>query len=116
MPPRSSGSVRISYPRWKPEDVIRTIQERLPALLERLPLELVALFGSYARGNYTVASDVDLFLVYSGEKRPDDYVLVKRVLGIPRLEPHVYAEAEYQEVKSAVWRWIQEGIVLWSRE
>ncbi|MBC7218102.1 MAG: hypothetical protein H5U36_08205 [Candidatus Caldatribacterium sp.] len=85
--------MRISYPRWKPEDVIRTIQERLPALL-----------------------DVDLLLVYSGEKRPDDYVLVKRVLGIPRLEPHIYTEAEYQEVESAIRRWIQEGIVLWSRE
>jgi len=41
----------------------------LDELKERLYLLLVVLFGSYAEGNYTVASDVDLLVVYDGEKR-----------------------------------------------
>lgn len=116
MPPRSSGSVRIFYPRYSPEDIVRTLREGLPALLRELPLQLMVLFGSYARGNYTVASDVDLLLVYSGGKRPDDYVLARRILGIPRLELHIYTDAEYQKVKNTVQRWVQEGVVLWSKE
>jgi len=43
----------------------------LDELKERLYLLLVVLFGSYAKGNYTVASDVDLLVVYDGEKRED---------------------------------------------
>ncbi|MGQ9780086.1 MAG: nucleotidyltransferase domain-containing protein [Bacillota bacterium] len=37
-----------------------------PELETRLPLRLVALFGSYGRGNYTAASNVDLLVVYRG--------------------------------------------------
>ena len=116
MPPRSSVSVRIFYPRYSPEDIIRTLKEKVPILLEKLPLRLVVLFGSYARGNHTVASDVDLLLVYSGEKHPDDYVLARRTLGIPRLELHIYTDAEYQTVKNTVQRWVEEGIILCSQE
>ncbi|MGQ9477637.1 MAG: nucleotidyltransferase domain-containing protein [Candidatus Bipolaricaulia bacterium] len=57
---------------------------------ERLPLALVVLFGSYARGNYTtVASDVDLLIVYKGEPREGAFALVKEELALPRLEPHL---------------------------
>jgi hypothetical protein len=72
----------------------------------------VVLFGSYAKGTYTVGSDVDLLVVYRGESRPDAYALVKRALSVPRLEPHVYTEAEYEAVASTVNRMVQGGVTL----
>ena len=46
--------------------------------------------GSHAKGNYAVASDLDILVVFRGQKRDDAYAVVKKVLGIPRLEPHLY--------------------------
>jgi len=68
------------------------------------------LFGSYAKGRQTVASDIDLLVVYTGRPRADAYALVKRVLDIRRLEPHVYAEEEYEAVRTAVERMVRDGI------
>jgi len=68
MARKSSGSVRIFYPRVSRRDVIDRLKRQLPALDAELPLLLAVLFGSYARGDYTVASDVDLLLVYQGER------------------------------------------------
>ena len=70
--------------------MVRFLSERLKGLNERLPLVRVVLFGSYAKGNYTAASDIDLLVVYRDERREDAYSLVKRVLDLPGLEPHVY--------------------------
>jgi predicted nucleotidyltransferase len=81
-------------------------------LEKQLPLVYVALFGSYAKGNYTVGSDIDLLVVYRGEARPDAYACVKKILDLPRLEPHVYAEAEYERLREALRKMTEEGIVL----
>jgi len=102
--------VRVFYPKWSREDILHHLKQNLPQLEARLPLLRVVLFGSYARGRATVASDVDLLVVYRGERREDAYALVKQTLGIPRLEPHVYAEEEYIAVKETVDRMAREGI------
>jgi len=81
-------------------------------LEERLPLRLVVLFGSYARGKYTVASDVDLLVVYRGEEREDAFATVKKTLDIPLLEPHVHTEDEYERQKSLIDRMVADGVVL----
>jgi predicted nucleotidyltransferase len=47
------------------------------------------LFGSYARSRQTVASDIDVLVVYAGAVRGDAYGLVRRALDLWRLEPHV---------------------------
>ncbi|MCS7141108.1 MAG: nucleotidyltransferase domain-containing protein [Candidatus Nitrosocaldus sp.] len=39
------------------------IRSRMDELRDALNVRLVVLFGSYAKGNYTVASDVDLLVV-----------------------------------------------------
>ena len=46
----------------------------------------VVVFGSHARGTYTVGSDVDLLV-------------------IQRLEPHLYTEAEYETARATVTGW-----------
>jgi predicted nucleotidyltransferase len=86
------------------------LSQRTAALQEKLPLKRVVLFGSYAKGKQTVASDVDLLVIYAGKPREDAYVLVKRTLNIRRLEPHVYAEEEYEQVRMTVERMVREGI------
>jgi len=52
---------------------------------------------------------VDL-LVYADPPRADAYAVVKRTLGIPRLEPHVYAESEYTQVQDVVERMTRDGV------
>ena len=113
MPKRSSSSVKIFYPRWTRAQVLALLRQRLPRLNERLPLARVVLFGSYARGNYTVASDIDLLVVYKGHPREDAYRLVKQVLAIPGLEPHTYSEREYCRVAQVVEKMTEDGIPLW---
>lgn len=112
MPKRSSGSVRIFYPAFDRGELLRILRERIARLGAKLPLVRVVLFGSYARERYTVRSDVDLLVIYRGEPRPDAYALTKRELGVPRLEPHLYTEAEYEAVASTVGRMVRDGITL----
>jgi predicted nucleotidyltransferase len=70
------------------------------------------LFGSYARGRYTVASDVDVLVVYRGEPRSDAFALVKRAFDLPGLEPHPYSEREYGAVARTIDRMTVGGVVL----
>lgn len=109
---KSSSSVRISYPPFSREELLTLLRQRLPMLQSQLQLKRVVLFGSYATGRQTAASDIDLLVVYAGAPREDAYALVRRTLNIRRLEPHVYAEQEYEQVKPTVERMIRNGISL----
>jgi hypothetical protein len=104
--------VRIFYPAFDKTELLRALRERLGRLESELPLVRVILFGSYARGTYTVGSDVDLLIVYRGEPRADAYALAKRALAIPRLEPHLYTEAEYRGARTTVDRMVRDGVTL----
>jgi len=112
MRQKSSSSVRVFYPDHNREEIIKGIRKALDVLQHILPLELVVLFGSYAKGNYTVASDIDLLVVYRGEKREDVYALCKKMITIPRLEPHVYSKKEYEEMRGTVDKMIKDGVVI----
>ena len=113
---KSSSSVRIYYPKFDREWLIQRLKERLDALEEKLPLQLVVLFGSYAKGNYTVASDIDLLVVHKGEERKDAFAIVKKTFSIPRLEPHVYSEGKYERLKGNISKMIENGVVLFSKD
>jgi len=113
MERRSSGSVRVFYPKFNTKQVVALIGQGLELLQKQLSLKLVVLFGSYAPGKYTVASDIDLLVVYEGETRDDAYGLVVKGLGIPRLEPHVYSQAEYLQQQKTLDRMITDGIVIY---
>jgi predicted nucleotidyltransferase len=112
MQSRSSSSVKIFYPTLSQAEVVSLLQAGMRELEKQLPLVYVALFGSYAKGNYTVSSDIDLLVVYRGEARPDAYACVKKILDLPRLEPHVYTEAEYERLRETLRKMAEEGIVL----
>lgn len=110
MQNKSFSSVKVFYPPFNREELLALLRQRIPALQEKLPLKRVVLFGSYAKGRQTVASDIDLLVVYAGRPRADAYALVKRTLNIRRLEPHVYAEEEYEQGRMTVERMIRDGI------
>jgi len=114
----SSSSVRIFYPRLNRAEVIQLLSQGLSKLQAELPLERVVLFGSYAKRNYTVGSDVDLLIIYRGDPRPGAYAVVKKVLNVPHLEPHLYTEDEYRRLKPTLDRMSADGIVLfcWEEE
>ena len=114
MRPRSSSSVKVFYAPWTREALLVRLCEGVIALREVLPLMRVVLFGSYARGRQTVASDIDVLVVYAGAVRSDAYGLVRRVLDLRRLEPHVYAEEEYAQVSATLERMVQDGITVYS--
>ena len=56
-------TVRVFFPKFDRAELIRQLKERMTDLDQKLRLLRVVLFGSYAHGNYTVASDVDLLVV-----------------------------------------------------
>lgn len=95
---------------------MRLLRERLPRLAEQLSLRKAVLFGSYAKGNFTVASDIDLLLVYAGPPRDDAYALAKKTLAIPHLEVHAYSEEDYGRLRETICRMEEEGIVLLERK
>ncbi len=115
MQKKSSGSVQVFYPRFDKETVIEHIDKKMPELKKALPVCLVALFGSYARGNYSVSSDIDLLVVYRGEKKEDAYNKVKKIIDLHCLEPHVYTEKEYLSMKETIDKMIKGGHFIYSR-
>lgn len=116
MPKRSSTSVRVSYPRFDRETLTGRLRERLPLLAERLPLVRVVLFGSWASGRHTAASDVDLLVIYRGETREDAFRIVKSTLAVPGLEPHVYTLREAEAARDRLDRMASGGVVLFPEE
>lgn len=105
-------SVRVFFPKFDRAELIHRLMARLGDLKAVLPLRQVVLFGSWARGNFTVASDIDLLVVYQGPPREDVFALVKKTLDIPALEPHVYSEEEYRQLESQIARMTEGGVVL----
>jgi len=112
MPGGSSSSVRIFYPSFNRAELLQKLRTGIDQLKQSLPLIRVILFGSYAKNRATVASNIDLLVIYRGERREDAFAIVKKTISIPRLEPHVYSEAEYKSLRNTIDMMIADGIVL----
>ncbi len=112
MRKRSSSSVKVFYPKLDKQSLLIMIKDKTGKLCKKLPIKLIVIFGSYAKENFTVASDVDLLVVYQGQERRDIFALIRKTLDIPRLEIHLYSEKEYQEMKENVDKMIKGGIVV----
>lgn len=110
MPEKSSPSVKVFYPKHNTADLVTRLQAKLEEIERLMPVKLMALFGSYAKGNYTVASDIDVLLVYRGPVQEDAYRKARRVLDIPGIELHVYSEDDYQALKPTIDRMLKGSI------
>lgn len=116
MPSESSRSATISWPTRTREDILTAIRAALPELRDALPVVRVVLFGSHAIGRATVASDVDLLVVYEGPSRAEAFAMVKKTIPVRGLEPHVYTDEEAAQQQNLLTRMTREGIVVWRRD
>ncbi len=105
--------MRVFYPKLNREEVVEILEERIGKLEKLLPLVRVVLFGSYAKGTYTVGSDLDLLVVYAGRPREDAYAVAKKALGLPRLEVHPYTNEEYEAMRETIDRMTADGVILY---
>ena len=92
--------MKIYYAKYSRDDVIKIIRDSIPNLKKKLPLRHVLLFGSYAEGRSTAASDIDLLVVYDGKRVEDDYIIVRKTIKLPNLQPHIYTAEEYEELRN----------------
>lgn len=106
----------IFYPEYDKEKVLEIVRNSLPQLLKVLPVKLVVLFGSYARGNFTAFSDIDLLVVYEDSIREDAYKMVKKTIKLKGLEPHVYSLSEYKQIENTITKMIEDGVVVYRKE
>jgi predicted nucleotidyltransferase len=100
-----SSSVRVFFPKFSREDVIKELNRCIKENRESLGLYKVLLFGSYARGDYTVSSDIDVFVVFDDEKINGDrvYKTLMKAIKLPRIELHVTSKKEYEVLRSSKW-------------
>lgn len=89
------SQVRVSYPVLGKKQVTEKLRLARSRLEKKLPVSKMILYGSYATGRYTAGSDIDVLVVYSGEQREDAYRLVIDEVALPRLEPKVYSEEQF---------------------
>lgn len=72
----------------------------------------MVLFGSRATDRHTASSDIDLLVVYADPAREDAYALVRTLLNIRGLEPHVYSSSEARVMASKLERMVRDGIAI----
>jgi len=118
MQRKYSSSVRVFYPELSLEEVVKRIREVAFLFKEELGLKKVVLFGSYAKRRYTVASDIDILVVYDEESNDQDnvYKTLMKNLKLPRVELHLLSKKDYELMRES--RWIktveEEGIEILS--
>ena len=114
---KSSNSVRIYYPEFSRDKLIKRIREKVASLRKKLPIKAIVLFGSYAEGRYTAASDIDLLIIYKDPRREDAYHVCWDELDIPQLQLHIYTLSEFRRLEasgSALPKEVKrKGIVIW---
>ncbi len=107
--------MKIFYPEYTRKEVVEKIKEAVPKLKEKLPIVYVVLFGSYAKGNYTAFSDIDLLVVYEDPPVEDAYKIVRKTIDLRGLEPHVYSMSEYEKVRDVIDKMTESGVVIFKR-
>jgi len=90
------------------EEILKILQERKPDLEKKFGLTRLALFGSYARGDYRKNSDVDILVEVSptiGLGFVDLAEEIETILGIPT------DVVSRRAIKPRHWNVIQEDLI-----
>jgi predicted nucleotidyltransferase len=98
-----------------PDHITQINRKYLAALQAHpIPIQQVYLFGSYARGNYTEWSDIDLAIVsniFEGNRMDDRHKIQKITLSISTLlEIHPYRPEDFTEEDPFVREILKTGI------
>lgn len=106
-----SSSVKVFFPKFSREEVIKEVSRCAVELREKLGLERVILFGSYAKGNYTVASDIDLLIIFNDEKSSEDDVFkgIMKKIQLPRIELHIIPRKDLKTYETSDWVKVEVG-------
>lgn len=59
---------------------VKTIMKKTAPIFEKYPINKAILFGSYAKGDATINSDVDLYIDTNGKLRGLDFVGLLEIL------------------------------------
>ena len=87
--------VKVTYPSLTKTEIVERLRSASATLDQKLPLALVVLYGSFARDRYTAGSDIDLLVVHKGPERADAFKVVMDEVRLPRLEPRIYTEDQF---------------------
>jgi predicted nucleotidyltransferase len=86
----------------KEKEILLLLKDIVQRLNRSYRPDKIILYGSYAHGNPTLDSDIDLLIIKDTDKRPTDrFVEVKQIIyqpgrGIP-ISPLVYTPEEIEE-------------------
>lgn len=112
MPRRSMPSVRVFFPPWTKEEILKRLREGLAVLQEEVPLRRAYLFGSWAAGRALPGSDVDVLLIYEGPSRQDLHRMARKAFGGLPVELHAYTEEEAKALEPLLRRMLAQAIPL----
>ncbi len=59
---------------------VETLKEKVAPIFKNYPVNKAILFGSYAKGNATIASDMDLYIDTNGKLKGLDFVGLLEIL------------------------------------
>jgi len=108
--------VRVPYPSLSKSQVEEKLRQAHVRLKEKLHVSKMILYGSYAKGRHTAGSDIDIVIVYEGPPREDAYKLVVEEIGLPRVEPKVYSNEQFDTLVTNSPRFAEalerEGVVI----
>jgi len=98
-----------------PQEVLSVTTDYINKLKQQIPVEKVVLFGSYAKGNYTKDSDVDLAVfspAFDSMSRVDGLTfLLMQALGYKiDIQPQPYTMKDYAEHTGLVDDILKTGI------
>ena len=95
---------------------VETIKEKIIPIFEDYPVSKAILFGSYANGNATIGSDIDLYIDTNGKLKGLDFVGLLEIL-VNTLETDIdLIDKSHIEKDSLVLQEIENGgIVIYEK-
>ncbi|MEM3872421.1 MAG: nucleotidyltransferase domain-containing protein [Nitrososphaeria archaeon] len=105
MQKKSSSSVKVYYPKYSVEDIVIELRKSLNILSKELGIEKAILFGSYAKKSYTIASDIDILIVFDETKSDEDkvYKTLRKSIKLSRIELHIISKTDYNMARASKW-------------
>ena len=101
-----------------PENIMNIVEDYLKDLSSDIKIDKAILFGSYAKGNYGVDSDIDLAIFSDSFKDMDRIESIKYLLKRARkyrgidLQPISFTKQDYEEKIGIVEEVLKTGIEL----
>ena len=90
------------------ETINRKLRETLPLLQKKYPIEKLALFGSYSRGEQKENSDIDILVEFNGNVAWEFFDLadeLKKILG------QKVDLVSKKGIKPHYWEYIQQDVI-----